>query len=56
MASQNGKDEKDRGKRASFDRRTGEVSGSGAGAGGNADASEDYDADLHGQDQPRSAP
>lgn len=37
----------DRGKRASFDRRTGEVSGSGAGAGNNPDASEDYDSDLH---------
>lgn len=37
----------DRGKPASFDRRTGEVSGSGAGAGNNPDANEDYDSDLH---------
>lgn len=37
----------DRGKPASFDRRTGEVSGSGAGAGNNPGASEDYDSDLH---------
>ena len=35
----------DRGKRASFDRRTGEVSGSGAGI-GNPAAAEDYDSDL----------
>jgi hypothetical protein len=35
----------DRGKRASFDRRTGEVSGSGAGI-GNPGADEDYDSDL----------
>lgn len=38
---------RDRGTRASFDRRTGEVSGSGAGAGNNPDSSEDYDSDLH---------
>lgn len=35
----------DRGRKASFDRRTGEVSGSGAGI-GNPAASEDYDSDL----------
>jgi hypothetical protein len=35
----------DRGKKASFDRRTGEVSGSGAGI-GNPAADEDYDSDL----------
>jgi hypothetical protein len=35
----------DRGTRASFDRRTGEVSGSGAGI-GNPAASEDYDDDV----------
>lgn len=34
----------DRGKRATFDRRTGEVSGSGAGI-GNPGAEEDYDDD-----------
>lgn len=38
---------RDRGTRASFDRRTGEVAGSGAGAGNNPDSSEDYDSDLH---------
>jgi hypothetical protein len=47
-AMQDGKgDGADRGKRASFDRRTGEVSGSGAGAGNNPDAREEYDSDLH---------
>lgn len=35
----------DRGKRASFDPRSGEVSGSGAGI-GNPAASEDYDDDI----------
>ena len=35
----------DRGRKASFDRRTGEVSGSGAGI-GNPAAGEDYDSDL----------
>jgi hypothetical protein len=35
----------DRGRKASFDRRTGEVSGSGAGI-GNPAAAEDYDGDL----------
>ena len=39
----------DRGKPASFDRRTGEVSGSGAGTGNNPDAGEDYDSDLDEQ-------
>lgn len=39
-------DKTDRGKRASFDRRTGEVSGSGAGIGNPDDTTEDYDADL----------
>jgi hypothetical protein len=47
MTSENGKVESDRGKRAGFDRRTGEVSGSGAGTGGNPDSSEEYDSDLH---------
>ena len=36
----------DRGKRASFDRKTGEVSGSGAGIGNPAGSDEDYDNDL----------
>ena len=35
----------DRGRKASFDRRTGEVSGSGAGI-GNPAAAEDYDDDI----------
>jgi hypothetical protein len=52
MAAKDRKGETDRGRKASFDRRTGEVSGSGAGAGGNPDAAEDYDGDLHGQDEP----
>lgn len=56
MTTDRPKPESDRGKPASFDRRTGEVSGSGAGAGGNDDAREDYDTDLHGQDEPKSRP
>ena len=55
MTTESTRKESDRGKPASFDRRTGKVSGSGAGAGGNADANEDYDSDLHGQDEPGSA-
>jgi hypothetical protein len=43
------KDETDRGKRAGFDRRTGEVSGSGAGVGDSPDSTEDYDSDLHSE-------
>ncbi len=35
----------DRGERATFDRRTGEVSGSGSGI-GNPGSGEDYDSDL----------
>ena len=50
------KSEGDRGKRAGFDRRTGEVTGSGAGAGGNPDSNEDYDGDLHGQEVSRDVP
>jgi hypothetical protein len=37
--------DKERGKPASFDRRTGEVHGSGSGAGGEGNPDEDYDAD-----------
>jgi len=37
--------ESQRGKRASFDRRTGEVHGSGSGAGGEGNPGEDYDQD-----------
>ncbi len=39
------KDQSERGKRASFDRRTGEVHGSGSGAGGEGNPDEDYDSD-----------
>ena len=35
----------ERGKRASFDRSTGEARGSGSGAGGNGNPDEDYDDD-----------
>jgi len=35
----------ERGKRASFDRNTGEAHGSGSGAGGNGNPDEDYDND-----------
>lgn len=41
-----GEPESDRGKRATFDRKTGEVAGSGAGAGNPEGSSEDYDSDL----------
>jgi hypothetical protein len=37
----------DRGRRASFNRKTGEVAGSGADAGNNPDGIEEYDDDLH---------
>lgn len=36
----------DRGKKATFDRKTGAVSGSGAGAGNNPGSDEGYDSDL----------
>ena len=35
----------ERGKRSSFDRRSGEVHGSGSGAGGEGNPDEDYDSD-----------
>ena len=35
----------ERGRRATFDRRSGEVHGSGSGAGGGGNPDEDYDAD-----------
>jgi hypothetical protein len=44
-------DKGDRGKKATFDRRTGAVSGSGAGAGNNPDSDEGYDSDL-GEEAP----
>jgi hypothetical protein len=39
--------ERERGKRASVDRRTGEVHGSGSGAGGNGAPGEDYDSQAY---------
>ena len=38
-------DESERGKRASIDRKSGEVHGSGSGAGGEGNPAEDYDQD-----------
>jgi hypothetical protein len=49
----------DRGKRASFDRRSGEVSGSGAAAGDPGAGKEDYDDDLSagsGSDRKQGVP
>ena len=43
----NDKDD-ERGDRASFDRRSGEVHGSGSGAGGSGNPHEDYDQDPKG--------
>ena len=40
-----GPNEVERGKRAAFDPRSGEVHGSGSGAGANGNPDEDYDAD-----------
>ncbi len=48
MPEEKDRDDKERGQRASFDRRTGEVRGSGAGAGGSGDPGEDYDRDPKG--------
>jgi hypothetical protein len=42
------KRESERGKRASFDPKTGEVHGSGSGAGGGGNPREDYDSDSKG--------
>ena len=39
--------ESERGKRASFDPKTGAVHGSGSGTGGGGNAAEDYDQDPH---------
>ena len=47
--------ETDRGKRAGFDRRTGEVFGSGAGIGNPDDTTEDYDTD-HKRKMPSEKP
>ena len=38
-------EESERGRRATFDRKTGEVHGSGSGAGGSGNPDEDYDSD-----------
>ena len=43
--SPSGSGDSERGKRASFDRKTGEVHGSGSGAGGEGNPDEDYDKD-----------
>ena len=45
MAEQDELPDSERGKRASFDRKTGEVHGSASGAGGNGNPDEDYDGD-----------
>ena len=43
--SLSGDPDSERGRRASFDRKTGEVHGSGSGAGGEGNPDEDYDQD-----------
>lgn len=48
-------DEGDRGKKATFDRSTGAVSGSGAGAGNNPGSDEGYDSNV-GEDVLAPAP
>jgi hypothetical protein len=45
MTGQSGPDGSERGKPATFDRKTGEVHGSGSGAGGGGNQNEDYDSD-----------
>jgi len=45
MPEQRDEDAEERGQRASFDRRTGEVHGSGSGTGGSGNPGEDYDRD-----------
>jgi hypothetical protein len=51
-------DDSERGKPASFDRKTGEVHGSGSGAGGSGNPREDYDEDpiAGGGDLPIGGP
>lgn len=44
-ANDNEKESKERGQRAGFDPRSGEVHGSGSGAGGSGNPAEDYDRD-----------
>jgi hypothetical protein len=48
--------ESERGKRASFDRETGEVHGSGSGAGGGGNPEEDYDKDPMAGAEPLKGP
>lgn len=50
--------DRERGKRASFDRATGEAHGSGSGAGGGGNRAEDYDEDSAsgGGAEPQGAP
>lgn len=53
-----GPEESERGKRASFDPKSGEVHGSGSGAGGGGNPREDYDSDpmaAAGQEPPHDA-
>jgi len=45
MVAQGGPEDSERGKRASFDPKSGEVHGSGSGAGGGGNPREDYDSD-----------
>ncbi len=45
MAEREAPEESERGQRASFDPKTGEVHGSGSGAGGGGNPDEDYDSD-----------
>ena len=45
MADTPNSEDKERGQKAGFDRRTGEVHGSGSGAGGSGNPAEDYDHD-----------
>ena len=44
-ANESAAGDSERGKRATFDRKSGEVSGSGSGAGGEGNPDEDYDRD-----------
>jgi len=45
VPDRNGNRDDERGKRATFDPKTGEVHGSGSGAGGSGNQREDYDSD-----------
>lgn len=56
--SRDRREETERGRRASFDAKTGEVRGSGSGAGGGGNPGEDYDGDpmAGAADDPAGAP